>query len=35
MKDYPDLMPRLWPPTEEQLDFWQDQTGRKDEYEKA
>jgi hypothetical protein len=35
MKDDPDLTLRLWPPTEEQLDFWQDQTGRKDECEKA
>lgn len=35
MRTYPDLTPRLWPPTEEQLVFWQDQTGRKDCYEKA
>lgn len=35
MDSYPDLSPRLWPPTEEQLAFWQDQTGRKADYEKA
>lgn len=27
MDSYPDLSPRLWPPTEEQLAFWQDQAG--------
>ncbi|MBP2200583.1 hypothetical protein [Pantoea cypripedii] len=35
MKNYPDMTPRLWPPTEEQLVFWRDQTGREGCYEEA
>lgn len=35
MNTYPDLSPRLWPPTQEQQAFWQDQTGQKDGDEKA